>query len=445
MSWSLIDAKNDIKLSKNDGSESEEETKDYFSSFYSLRKCLESLYLSSNKSVQFDNRSNLLIKIGQKNIESIYEKEIKNIRPFDFEVNAHKVKMYVGEKKSSESFKDTCTYIYYKNRLIETVDKKKTKGKCSDKNISILQANFLTPKHNKREFEKNEEYKKLRRQINEKNNKYMENYKDSLKNKSAKVKPQRNQDDNNSRSNSIENDLHDNDDIQIQDINQPQNILPLNTDTNEIRSNSVENDVNYNHDIQIQDIDQPQNIPQINIDINEGDSNSGAIVHDGENFRHDEDIQLSRVQIENASRTDTVINERHSVSIEIIHNDEDIQIVSSKQAEELVDVLKSKRSSARLKKKVKNFTAQNESGQENFNIPKKSNSRAKRKPSPNLEQLDETILPSTSKLLKKNALIDELNTLREVCIKIHTEIEQDERFFSQFEKCKALAEKFDEA
>lgn len=324
--------KNDIQLSQNDDSESVEETKDYFSSFYSLRKCLASLYLSSNKSIQFDNKSNLIIKIGQKDIECIYETEIKNIRSLDFEVNDHKVTMYVGEKKSSESFKDTCTYIYYKNRLIETVDKKKTKGKCSDKNISILQANFLTPKHNKREFEKNEEYKKLRRQINEKNNKYMENYKDALKNKAAKAKTRRNQDEHNSRE-SID----------------------------ERSSNSIENDVNDNNDILIQNINQPQNILPLNININEGDSNYS----------------------------------------EIIHNDEDIQIDSSKQAEEQVDLSNNSRRSARLNKKVKNFIASDESDEENSKIRKKSNSQAKRKSSQDLEQFDETILPSTSKLQKK--------------------------------------------
>ena len=166
---------NDIRIKISDEDEKESKTKNN-STFSSLRNYLELLYLSSNKTMMFNKKSNLIIKIEKKQIESIYEKKLKNIKSHLFKINNNDVEMKIGEKISSKDFPDICTMIYCKNRLIESIGKKNTKGKCSLTSISIVQADFLQPKHNKQSFVKDDNYKNLRKKINEYNTKYMDDY-----------------------------------------------------------------------------------------------------------------------------------------------------------------------------------------------------------------------------------------------------------------------------
>ena len=420
-----FDKINDITINL---SEEDKKSENYFSRFDSLREYLGLLYLSSNKTKQFKKKSNLTIKIQRKEIEDIYDKQLRSQHTYDFSVNKNDVKMIIGKKtpigeKTYKHFDNVCTMIYYKNRLIECVDKKSTNGKCSLTSISIVQADFLQPKHNKQSFVKNDDYKNLRTKINEYNTKYMDDY--INRNESA-----------NSRKNKKK-------------IKNKSNVINLDSDSNEDTFNNVRasnfsskndssnpktgEDSSGSEIIVLENNDSSS----IAIDLNLLSSNPTSDIMD--HIIQESQIPVSfNEELINESENDDVIPDpiedlNYNSIVFDESNDNQRKPFNRKtktkinNSEILAINLWAEKDGSQIDPEVKPYNS--------TNIPKKRKS-----PSRNESQVSKTRKTISSSLLEQQPLLDELDNLRNVCIEIHQGIQENQKFIEQFEKCIRLAQ-----
>ena len=143
----------------------------------SLRKYIEILFISMNRTVQMIGAENIRlrsIKIRNKELRGIYDDLVKRNKTFTFKVNEQITQMYVGVVNDVRTIKPGIL-IYHDNRLIERYKEHKFfQSKYQSANlIALVKESYLTPKNDKHSFENNKKYKALMKQISRKLSEYL--------------------------------------------------------------------------------------------------------------------------------------------------------------------------------------------------------------------------------------------------------------------------------